>query len=211
MSVPKNSIPVSLQSLMADLDFLSQIQRNMKPCCNDRVLVDAESWSGAFYRFFKGESRINVITKVEQIVHNAIEAIETQKYQEHLSLTINSLNNALNGILNLLYTYENDPNMKARLNVQIKNINIQLDCYRHLIKGVEKKGQKEKKVFAEVLDGWPGSALLESGSASGLKIVEADKFEPVKYVEEPVVNLLDSSSLEFDKKKLKRNIKKKDS
>ena len=64
MDIPKNSIPVSLQSLMADLDFLSQIKRNMKPCCNDRVLVDSDSWSGAFYRFFKGESRINVITKV---------------------------------------------------------------------------------------------------------------------------------------------------
>tara|TARA_R110001599_G_scaffold130823_3_gene306275 strand:+ start:667 stop:1287 length:621 start_codon:yes stop_codon:yes gene_type:complete len=206
MPVPKNSIPVSLQSLMADLDFLSQIQRNMKPCCNDRVLVDSESWTGAFYRFFKGESRLNVITKVEQIVHNAIEAIETQKYQEHLSLTINSLNNALNGILNLLYTYENDPNMKARLNVQIKNVNIQLDCYRHLIKGVVEK-EKKKILDTEVLDGWPGVG----SSNSGLTNVKVDNFEPVKYVEEPIVNLLDSSSLEFDKKKLKRNIKKKDS
>jgi len=133
--LPKNSIPLSLQNLLADLDFLSQIQRNMKPCCNDRVLVDADSWSGAFYRFFKGESRLNVISKVEQIVNNAVEAIENQKYNEHLSLTINALYNASTGISNLAYTYENDPNMKARINVQMKNINIQLDRYRSLIKG----------------------------------------------------------------------------
>ena len=48
---PKNSIPNSLQVQLADLDFLSQIERNMKPCCNDRVLVNSESWSGALYRF----------------------------------------------------------------------------------------------------------------------------------------------------------------
>lgn len=140
-SLPKNSIPLSLQNLLADLDFLSQIQRNMKPCCNDRVLVDADSWSGAFYRFFKGESRINVISKVEQIVNNAVEAIENQKYNEHLPLTINALYNASTGISNLSYTYENDPNMKARINVQMKNINIQLDRYRTLIKGFRPEDQ----------------------------------------------------------------------
>ena len=171
-SIPKNPIPSSLQILLADLDFLSQIERNMKPCCNDRVLVDADSWSGAFYRFFKGESRVNVITKVEQIVNNAVEAIENEKYMEHLSLTINSLNKALNGLLNLLYTYENDPNMKARLNVQIKNINIQLDRYRNLIKGIQNITESD----------------LDSKHDS--------------------IDLLDSSSLDFDKKKFKRPIKK---
>ena len=187
-TAPQNSIPVSLQSLMADLDFLSQIKRNMKPCCNDRVLVDAESWSGAFYRFFKGESRINVITKVEQIVHNAIEAVENQKYQEHLTLTINSLNSALSGIENLLYTYENDPNMKARLNVQIKNVNIQLNRYRHLIKGVTPNPQVKKEYIDIALD---------------MDAIPSPK-------PEETIDLIDSASLDFDKKKIKRNIKKKE-
>jgi hypothetical protein len=179
-TLPRNSIPVSLQSLMADLDFLSQIKRNMKPCCNDRVLVDSDSWTGAFYRFFKGENRINVITKVEQIVHNAIEAIENEKYREHISLTVNSLYSALSGILNLVYTYENDPNMKARLNVQIKNINIQLDRYRHFIKGLNEIPT-------------PSINLEENGNNPSLP---------------DTIDLLDSSSLDFDKKKLKRNFKK---
>lgn len=144
--LPKNSIPLTLQNLLADLDFLSQIERNMKPCCNDRVLVDADSWSGAFYRFFKGESRMNVISKVEQIVNNTVEAIENQKYNEHLGLTINALYKASNGILNLSYTYESDPNMKARINVQLKNINIQLDRYRTLIKGFRPEDQPVSQV-----------------------------------------------------------------
>ena len=194
-TIPKNSIPVSLQSLMADLDFLSQIKRNMKPCCNDRVLVDAESWSGAFYRFFKGESRLNVITKVEQIVHNAIEAIENQKFEEHLSLTINSLYSALSGIENLAYTYQNDPNMKARINVQVKNINIQIERYKYMIKGY-KEGKKPeiKKEYRDVIINIPEETPKET-----------PKSEPPS-----TIDLLDSSSLEFDKKKLKRNFKRKD-
>jgi len=197
---PKNSIPVSLQSLMADLDFLSQIKRNMKPCCNDRVLVDAESWSGAFYRFFKGESRLNVITKVEQIVHNAIEAIENKKFEEHLSLTVNSLYNALDGIHNLVFTYENDPNMKARLNVQIKNIDIQLVRYRYMIKGYQenKKPEMKKDVVIDI-SSIPEDTPIPIGSNGSAGSNGT-----------ATIDLLDSGSLEFDKKKLKRPIKRKD-
>ena len=178
---PKNSIPNSLQVQLADLDFLSQIERNMKPCCNDRVLVNSESWSGALYRFFKGESRLTAITKVEQIVNNAIEAIENEKYQEHLSLTINALYKASNGLLNLSHTYQNDPNMKARINVQIENINIQLDRFKHLIKGY-RRVDTEKNVI--------------------------DLTKPDVIKEKTTIDLMDSNSLDFDKKKMKRPFKK---
>jgi hypothetical protein len=144
-TIPKNPIPGSLQILLADLDFLSQIGRKMKPCCDNRVLVDAESWSGALYRLYKGENRLGVITKVEQIINSAVEAIENQKYSEHLSLTINSLYNSYHGLNNLLNTYESDPNMKARINVQLKNIDIQLERYRHLIKGFRPGDMPEKR------------------------------------------------------------------
>ena len=188
--MPKNSIPAALQSLLADLDFLSQIKRNMKPCCNDRVLVDADSWSGAFYRFFKGENRQNVISKVEQIVNNAVEAIENQKYNEHISLTINALYNASNGITNLAYTYENDPNMKAKINVQLKNIEIQLVRFRHLIKG-----------YQEVKDTDTKDIIIDVNS---LKEKEKET-ETIPSVE--TINLLDSGSLDFEKKKFRKPLK----
>lgn len=182
---PKNPIPNSLQVQLADLDFLSQIERNMKPCCNDRVLVNSESWSGALYRFFKGESRMTAITKVEQIVNNAIEAIENQKFQEHLPLTINALYKASNGLLNLTHTYQNDPNMKARINVQIENINIQLDRYKHLIKGYSPIDPNKHKNVIDM-----------TGSKND--------------VNRNTIDLMDSNSLDFDKKKMKRPFKKTD-
>jgi hypothetical protein len=183
---PKNSIPNSLQVQLADLNFLSQIERNMKPCCNDRVLVDSESWSGALYRFFKGETRITAITKVEQIVNNAIEAIENKKFQEHLSLTINALYKASNGLLNLTHTYQDDPNMKARINVQIENINIQLERYKHLIKGYSPVDSNFTKTLA----------TNDSVEVVGINTNKS------------TIDLMDSNSIEFDKKKMKRPLKK---
>lgn len=196
--IPKNSIPTSLQIILADMNFISQIQRNMKPCCNDRVLVDADSWSGAFYRFFKGESRLGVITKVEQIVNSAIEAIENQKYNEHISLTVNALNSSLSGIENLLFTYQNDPNMKARLNVQIENINIQLNRFRHLIKGYRPEDLVATlpNVDNTIIPRFVKEDVKEEGMSKSNSVPEL------------TIDLLDSSSLEFEKKKKRPVIKK---
>lgn len=137
-NTPKNSIPTALQTLLVDLNFLSQIERKMKPCFNSRIIVD-DSLTSRVHRtilgWFQGEGRLNGIMKVEQIVNNSIEAIENQRYKEHLSLTINALLSARNGIDNLSYTYADDPDMKSRFNVLLQNVDIQLNRYRHLLKG----------------------------------------------------------------------------
>ena len=146
---PKNSIPAALQTLLVDLNFLSQIGRNMKPCFSNRVIVDDE-FGSRIYRtilgWFQGEGRINGIMKVEQIINNSIEAIENQRYREHLPLTINALNSARNGIDNLAYTYADDPDMKSRFSVLLQNIDIQLDRYRNLIKGFRPEDQVKSSV-----------------------------------------------------------------
>lgn len=201
--LPKNSIPLTLQNLLADLDFLSQIERNMKPCCNDRVLVDADSWSGAFYRFFKGESRMNVISKVEQIVNNTVEAIENQKYNEHLGLTINALYKASNGILNLSYTYESDPNMKARINVQLKNINIQLDRYRTLIKGFRPEDIQQVLQISQ-------NSQVSNQQITQISPQNIESPQSSSNISSPssVIDLIDSTtSVDFERKKLKRPIR----
>ena len=130
----RHAIPTSLQILLSDLDFLSQIKRNTKPC-SDRVLVDATSWTGAFYRFFKGENRSNVISKIEQIINQTVDAIETHKNTDHIKIIVNYLSNAKDGISSLITTYKDDPDVKARVNVILDIIDLQLARFRHLIKG----------------------------------------------------------------------------
>ena len=210
MEPPKNSIPVVLQSLLEDLHFLSQIQRNMKPCCNDRVFVDADGWYQTFYRRYKGESRTTVMSKIEQIVNSAIEAIENQKYNEHLSLTINALYEASNGILNLAYTYDKDPNMKSKINVQMKNINIQLDRFRHLIKGfrpedVINEMNKFEKICVEEKNEVKSELKYEVKSEEAKEA----KTESTNTTPSPGINLLDST--DFERKRFKKPSKVKKS
>lgn len=135
MDTPKNPIPVSLQTVLEDLDFLSQIQRDKKPCFKSKVFVDANSWSGAFYRLLKQESRNGIIHHVEQIINRAIEAIDNSKYEEHLPLVINGLNSAREGLCNLTFTYNRDPKVKSHINVQLQNMDIQLNRFKHLLRG----------------------------------------------------------------------------
>lgn len=131
----RHAIPTGLQILLSDLNFLSQIKRDTKPCCGDHVLVDSDSWYGAFYRFYKGENRENSISKIEQIVTQTIDAIESHKDTEHIRIIINYFSEAREGIQSLLSVYNNDPKIKAKIKVILDRIDIQLDRFRHLIKG----------------------------------------------------------------------------
>lgn len=131
----RHSIPTGLQILLSDLDFLSQIKRNTKPCCSERVLVDSNSWTGAIYRFIKGENRIQGISEIERVINQTVDAIEEHKNNDHIKIIVNYLSEAREGVFSLLTVYSNDPNIKARVNVQIDIIDNQLERFKRLIRG----------------------------------------------------------------------------
>lgn len=135
----KLSIPAGLQILLGDLDFLGQISRGQKMCSTNRVIVDGDTWAGAFYRAWKGENRISTITKIEQIVNQTVDAIDSHKNTDYIGIIVDYFAYARNGVDALKSTYQNDPDMKARINVQLKNIDLQLNQYRHLIRGYAKE------------------------------------------------------------------------
>ena len=109
------------------------------------MIVDGDTWVGAFYRAWKGENRINTITKIEQIVNQTVDAIDSHKNTDYIEIIINYFSYARNGVDSLSCTYQNDPDMKARINVQLKNIDLQLNQYRHLIKGYSSGDIENKK------------------------------------------------------------------
>ena len=129
------SIPFDLDDLLTELEFLSQIIQDKKPCMNDMTLVDSTSWFGAFKRYISGETRDKVINGVKKIVDKAIESIQTHKDNEFLSLIINKLSQARQGIETLALTYKNDPKMISRINVILANIDLQLNRNRNFITG----------------------------------------------------------------------------
>lgn len=165
----RHSIPSGLQSLLADLNFLSQIKRNQKPCVSNRVIVDGDTWFGAFYRFMKGENKSNVISKVEQIFSQTMDAIDAHKDSDHIKIIINYAASARDGVANLKETYGEHPDILARINVQLDNIDLQLDRFRHLIKGYKKEVEDEPfpGLNSESID------LMDSSMGEGKKFRRA--------------------------------------
>lgn len=183
----RHAIPTGLQILLSDLDFLSQIKRNTKPCFSERVLVDSTSWSGALYRFCKGENKTNVISKIEQIVNQTVDAIEAHKNTDHIKIIINYFSNAREGISSLLTVYDDFPDTKARINVVIDIIDLQLDRFRSLIKGYRNEEGVKKNIEIEL---------------------EKEEFPGLNTDDSSVVNLFDSSTDSEKRKTRRAKIKK---
>ena len=199
------SIPIGLQTLLADLDFLGQIRRDTKPCCSEKTLMSTNSWITPVYRFMKGENRNNVVAHVEKIVAQTVDAINTHKNSDHIDTIINYFSNAREGIKELSFVYQNDPNITSKVNVQIEIIDKQLKPFRNLIKG-----------YAEILNR-PNEISLNSPLVPPTSTMSAETPVEIK-MEEPndgfpglntgsnsssTIDLLDSN--EADKRKFKKN------
>lgn len=174
----RHSIPSGLQMLLTDLDFLGQIKRNQKPCVGNRVIVDADTWFGALYRLLKGENKANVVSKVEQTFNQTVDAIKTHEGTDHIKIIINYAARARDGVVNLKETYGSHPEILARLNVQLDLIELQLNRFRHLIKGYQLEqnhillNEKKDKIQIKEED-FPGlnsNGVDLSGSPSGDKM-----------------------------------------
>ena len=130
------SIPVGVQSLLSKLYFLAQINGGKKPCMSDMSLVESSSWIGSFHRWWNSEDRKTVITDIKQIITETIDALKQHKNNmEFLKLIINALANARVGVESMLTTYRDDPSIIGRIKVQLANMDLQLENYRHFIKG----------------------------------------------------------------------------
>lgn len=174
----RHAIPTGLQILLSDLNFLSQIKRDTKPCCGDHVLVEADSWYGAMYRFYKGENRENSVSKIEQVVTQTIDAIEEHKDTEHIKIIINYFSEAREGIHALLTVYSKDPKIKAKIKVILDRIDIQLDRFRHLIKGFNETEQINLEETSNLGDEFTPIDLLDSGVFDVNKKPKRKTFQP---------------------------------
>lgn len=145
-----DSIPVGLRSLLAKHYFLAQISQGYKPCMSNMTLVESTSWYGSFYRFWYGESRKTVISEIEDIIGQTIDAIVAHKSKtSFLKLIINALASTRVGIESMKNTYRGDPAMIGKLQVQLTNIDLQLEEHRHLITGY---AHHDEKIVNEVVE-----------------------------------------------------------
>lgn len=161
-----DSIPVGLQNLLSKHYFLSTITRGYKPCMSSMTLVDGSSWWGALYRSYHGESRKSVMTDIEKIISETIDAIKMHSGRKtFLSLIINALAGTRVAIESMTTTYKDDPDMISRIRVQLQNIDLQLDRYRHMIKGYV--GDDIKDYQEKIIDAVVNSS--DTADKAGLK------------------------------------------
>lgn len=128
-----NCIPVTLRDLLTKLEFLSMIERGKKPCMGDMVFVDSSSWYGSFYRSFYGESKKSMLLHINQIIDQAIGAIDEYANTEFIEIIVATLSKAKIGIINLITTYQDHPHVISQVNVIISNINLQLERNRRYL------------------------------------------------------------------------------
>jgi len=139
------SIPVGLRSLLSKHYFLAQVKAGIIPNMSDSSFTDTTSWvgkwGGKFWRFWwYKEDRNTVMSDIENLITDTIDAINTHKDREaFLRLIINALASTRVGLHSMTTTYRDDPALIGRLQVQLTNIDLQLEKYRYLIKGYDEK------------------------------------------------------------------------
>jgi hypothetical protein len=130
-----NSIPATLNDLLVKLKILSMVERGKKINMWSMTFVDSNSWFGSFNRSMYGEGRKSLMIHLNQIIQQAINAINEYQNTEFCKIIVNHLAEAKVGIQTLTTTYQSDPSIVAQLEVCMSNIDLQLEKNRHFLIG----------------------------------------------------------------------------
>jgi hypothetical protein len=126
-------IPLPLSELLTKLNVLALIEKEYKLNVNSMSFVKSMSWYGSFTRYFGGESRRNLMSMLNLVLQQTIQAIQDYQGTEFCKLVVNHLASAREGIVNLKGTYSDDPHTISQLEILLENIDIQLDRNKKLI------------------------------------------------------------------------------
>src|SRR3990170_5511880 len=77
-----NSIPATLSDLLVKLKILSMIERGKKINMGTMTFIDSASWMGAIGRSLSGEGRKSLMLHLNQIIQQAISAINEYQNTE---------------------------------------------------------------------------------------------------------------------------------
>lgn len=127
------AIPPALNEILIKLKFLGMIGPGKKLNTVAMTFTNKTSLWGKFMRYWTGEDRVGLMTHVNQIINQAIQALADYHNPIFRKLLIEHLEQAKTGIQNLIATYKSDAYKTAELEVAIINIDLQLKEYGHLI------------------------------------------------------------------------------
>lgn len=90
------------------------------------TIVNKNSWTGAFYRWMRGENRTALVSHLESTFEQTKNMLEKYASSQYLiELLLAYMKRAESGLRNLLVTYDTSPATKIRLQVLLSSIQLQ--------------------------------------------------------------------------------------
>ncbi len=122
------------ESIIINLKIICKIQKNNKIKRSKDGIISIEN--NGFYisikRFLKNDSRKQSVTELNSIIEETFNIITKYKnnesemvtYKDQIISMYNDLNNSVNGLENLKFTYNKDNDISTRLEILIEKIKI---------------------------------------------------------------------------------------
>ena len=105
-----HTVPVHLQTLFDQMDFIASAGPHMKPCFKRRYYVDSDTWVGAFYRWRDGESQGTAgNTAVRLCCKEAAQAYDQYEHTEFQPIILAKMMDLRRGIETIRSTYQGNP------------------------------------------------------------------------------------------------------
>lgn len=111
-----NVIPLHLQKLFEDINFIASATKDGKPCFNTREYVDHESFLGIFKRMYYSENRQGAIQTIRDCCIISVEFLELYKDTVYEPLIIKKILNMRQGLVEIANTYS-----KKHSNISVVN------------------------------------------------------------------------------------------
>lgn len=107
--------------IITSLTFISYIGPGYKINVKTNTIVEAESHTGSLMRYISGESRKHTVQYISDIVTKAIDIASKEDEYSRFSI-LEAMRKAIEGINNLMVTYEKDRYIVAKLTSEILRV-----------------------------------------------------------------------------------------
>lgn len=119
-------IPDNISKLIVDMDFIAAAKVQCKPCFKTRTYVHKDSWIGAGYRLFYGETALECTRFIENLCLKVANILVVNTGNDYHNILIDKILLFRLGIMNLLETYKDDIDIVSSLNISLLSITLML-------------------------------------------------------------------------------------
>ena len=138
----QNIVNEKIITIFNDLKFISNIPENTKPCFRDKTYIDTNSWFVTVKRRFKGEKGEKGVIYINDLIDSCDHIYRMCKDLKVLKKLRKSLYDSKNGVKNLIFTYNDQDNVRDGY----------LKCFKDIISLIVKLDEKIDKITDKIIE-----------------------------------------------------------